>query len=74
MVEDIRLVTYLNALDQELDEDLRELEQYAREEQVPIIRKETQSFLRLAACDKAANKDFGGGHRNRIFRTFDGAL
>lgn len=56
MVEDIRLVTYLNALDQELDEDLRELEQYAREEQVPIIRKETQSFLRWLLVTKQPTK------------------
>lgn len=52
MIEDVRLVTYLNALDQELDADLREMEKYAGEEEIPILRKETRSLLRWLLVTK----------------------
>ena len=56
MIADERLVTFLGSLDQELDEGLRHLEQKAREEAVPIIRKETQSFLRWLLVTRQPTK------------------
>lgn len=56
MIANERLVTYLNALDRELDQDLQELEKKARQEEIPIIRKETQSFLRWLLLTKQPTK------------------
>lgn len=46
MIVEPRLVKYLNSLETELPNNLSELEKYAHENEVPIIRKEAQSFLR----------------------------
>ena len=45
MIVEPRLVEYLNSLERELPEHLAKLESYAIEHEVPIIRKEAQSFL-----------------------------
>ena len=45
MIVEPRLVEYLNSLERELPEHLAQLESYAIEHQVPIIRKEAQSLL-----------------------------
>ena len=45
-----RLIEYLNALETELPEYLNQLEQTAKETEVPIIRKEAQSLLRFLLC------------------------
>ena len=45
-----RLIEYLNALETELPDYLNELEQTAKENEVPIIRKEAQSLLRFLLC------------------------
>lgn len=47
MIVEPRLVEYLNSLEMELPEHLRKLEENALQHEVPIIRKEAQSFLRL---------------------------
>lgn len=47
MIVDERIAAYINSLAPELPPFLRELERTAHEEEVPIIRKETQTFLRL---------------------------
>ncbi len=47
MIVEPRLVEYLNSLERELPEHLAKLEAYALEHEVPIIRKEAQSFLRF---------------------------
>jgi len=47
MIVEPRLVEYLNSLETELPEHLRELEEYAITHEVPIIRKEAQSLLRF---------------------------
>jgi len=47
MIVEPRLVEYLNSLETELPEHLRKLEEYAIAHEVPIIRKEAQSFLRM---------------------------
>lgn len=47
MIVEPRLVEYLNSLETELPEHLMQLEAYALEHEVPIIRKEAQSLLRF---------------------------
>lgn len=47
MIVEPRLVEYLNSLETELPEHLAKLEEYALLHEVPIIRKEAQSFLKF---------------------------
>lgn len=47
MIVEPRLKDYLNSLETELPRPLAELEAYAHEHEVPIIRKEAQSLLRF---------------------------
>ncbi|MGN1170189.1 MAG: O-methyltransferase [Lachnospiraceae bacterium] len=47
MRDDDRIRTFINSLDSELPVYLNELEQYARKTDVPIIRREMQSLLRV---------------------------
>ncbi len=47
MIADERLVTYINSLDTGNTAFLDRLEQQAAEDLVPVIRKETQRFLKL---------------------------
>lgn len=47
MIVDERLITYLNSLDSGNPPYLEQLEQTARETYVPVIRKETQSLLKV---------------------------
>lgn len=47
MIVDERITAYINSLEKELPSPLKELEKNALLEGVPIIRKETQAFLRF---------------------------
>lgn len=47
MIVDERMVTYIHSLDTGETEFLEQLEQQARQDQVPIIRQEMKSFLRV---------------------------
>lgn len=47
MIVDERMVTYINSLDRGNTPFLNELEKKAREDRVPIIRREMQSFLKV---------------------------
>ena len=47
MITDERIATYIDSLDKELPEFLRELEKKALREYVQIIKKPTQSLLRF---------------------------
>lgn len=47
MLVDERMLSYIRSLDENLPPALEELEQQALRDGVPIIRKETQSFLRV---------------------------
>ena len=47
MIVEPRLIEYLNSLEMELPSYLAELEAYALQNEVPIIRKEAQSLLRF---------------------------
>lgn len=47
MIVDERMATYINSLDTRNSDFLNELERQARADQVPIIRQEMQSFLRV---------------------------
>lgn len=46
MIVDERLTAYINSLDRGYPPYLQQIEKEAREASIPIIRKETQSFLR----------------------------
>lgn len=52
MIVDERLVTYINSLDQGNTEILNEIEKEALAHQVPIIRKEMQSLMKLLLAAK----------------------
>lgn len=47
MIVEERLVTYLHSLEQKNSEILEKIEQEALQDEVPIIRKEMQSFLKV---------------------------
>lgn len=47
MIVDQRFTDYIASLETELPEDLKELEKHALETGVPIIRKDTQSLLKV---------------------------
>lgn len=47
MIVDERMVTYINSLDRGNGEFLDKLEQQAKKDRVPIIRREMQSFLKV---------------------------
>lgn len=56
MIVDERMVAFINSFDKGNTPFLDELEKYAKETDVPIIRKEMQTFLRfLLALTKPAN-------------------
>jgi predicted O-methyltransferase YrrM len=52
MIVDERITAYINSLETELPLHLKELEKSALSEGVPIIRKETQTFIRLLLAIK----------------------
>lgn len=47
MIVDERMVTFINSLDEGHTAFLEELEKQAKKDHVPIIRRETQSFLKV---------------------------
>lgn len=47
MIVDDRMITYINSLDRGHTPFLEELERRAKEERVPVIRREMQSFLKV---------------------------
>ena len=47
MIVDERMVTYINSLDEGHTAYLEELEAQAKQDHVPIIRREMQSFLKF---------------------------
>lgn len=56
MIVDERMVTYIRSLDTGNSEFLNELERRARADQVPVIRQEMQSFLRIFLELKKPNR------------------
>lgn len=52
MIVDERITAYINSLQTELPSHLKELEKSALSEGVPIIRKETQTFLKFLLAMK----------------------
>ena len=52
MIADERIVTFLNSLETENSEILEKIEQEALSAEVPIIRKETQGFLKFLLAVK----------------------
>ena len=53
---DERLTTYINSLDTGNTEFLEQLERYAHETYVPVIRREMQSFLKVLLAIKKPMK------------------
>ena len=47
MITDERIVTFINSLDTENSKILEDIEREARATDVPIIRREMQSFLKV---------------------------
>ena len=47
MIVDERMVTYIHSLETPEEPIIEQIEQEAKETFVPIIRKETQSFLKV---------------------------
>ena len=56
MIVDERMVTYINALDRGNTPILDQIEQEARLDEVPIIRREMQSFLKVLLSMKQPKK------------------
>ena len=52
MIVDERMITYINSLDTGNKPFLEELEQKAKEDFVPVIRREMQSFLKVLLAMK----------------------
>lgn len=67
MIVDERMVTYIHSLEKPEDPIIEQIEQEAIETFVPIIRKETQSFLKVLLLIKKAGACSGGGNCNRLF-------
>ena len=47
MIVNERIVSYIHSLERETSSVLQEMEEYAKENRVPIIRKEVESFLKV---------------------------
>ncbi len=56
MIVNERITAYINSLEKELPSPLKELEKSALTEGVPIIRKETQAFLRFLLAMKKPHR------------------
>lgn len=57
MVIDERLTTYIHSLEKDPGPFFEKLRKYAKEENVPIIRRETESFLRVLLKMNATSKE-----------------
>lgn len=57
MVIDERLTTYIHSLEKDLSPFFEELREFANKENVPIIRRETESFLRALLKVSVAQKE-----------------
>lgn len=56
MIADDRLTTYIHSLESDNSPFLEELREYAKENDVPIIRRETESFIRVLLNIKQPKK------------------
>ena len=61
MIVEERMRTYINSLDTGNTPFLEELERHALENEVPIIRREMQSFMKVLLAVKRAASGSGGG-------------
>lgn len=52
MIVDERIITFINSLDTKNSEILEDIEREALADNVPIIRREMQSFLKVLLMDK----------------------
>lgn len=70
MIVDERMVTFINSLDEGHTEFLEQLEKEAREDAVPIVRRDAE-FLKVSDGGCQTEADPGSGNRGWIFCTFN---
>ena len=73
MIIDERMVTYINSLDTGHTPFLENLERTAKQDRVPIIRREMQSFKSILK-DETAKENPGGRNCRRILCCFHGTV
>lgn len=66
-----RMLTFIHSFDSEKPAYLDALERYAKETNVPIIRPQMQSLLRLLVTVGASCANPGGWDGNRVFGAAD---
>ena len=71
MIVDERMITYINSLDTGNTPFLEELEQKAKEDFVPVIRREMQASLKVLLAMKQPARILEVGTGGGFFRTFD---
>lgn len=71
MIVDERMVTFINSLDEGHTEFLEQLEKEAREDAVPIVRREMQSIFKVSDGSCQTETDSGGGHCSWFFCLVD---
>ena len=69
MIVEERMRAYINSLDTGNTPFLEELERFALENEVPIIRKEMQSFMKVLLAVKRPMQVFGGGDSRWLLHT-----
>ena len=74
MIIDERMVTYINSLDTGHTPFLENLERTAKQDRVPIIRREMQSFLKVFLKMKQQRRNPGGRNCRRILCCFHGTV
>ena len=74
MITDERLTTFINSLESRDLPILEEIEQEALDANVPIIRKETQSFLKVLLQIHRPMRILEAGTAVGFFRAFDERL
>ena len=74
MIIDERMVTYINSLDTGHTPFLENLERTAKQDRVPVIRREMQSFLKVFLKMKTAKENPGGRNCRRILCCFHGTV
>ena len=71
MIVDERIVTFLNSMETENSEILEQIEKEALADRVPIIRKETQSFLKVLLTAEKTYEHSGNRNCRRFLCVID---
>ena len=65
MITEERISAFINSFDKGNTPFLDEIERFALENRIPVIRQEP---VKASACHKTAGADFGGGNCHWVFR------